>query len=592
MKRDRAINRAGRRVLRHSLPVPAALRPLVLALLALLCHAPAARAADPGVFTLGTADESHGWLVVSEPGTGTPVLVHIPPRAAEPGPSGAARASSDGTIRLAMRLKQLPAAVVGVGPRAYLVFEPRGRNSQRERAVMSQDAIRARLGDTWSSDPVGRLRVHPSLPGDGTLLGLADAGFGPAALLVGVGAEPDAASDGSKGESYSLRVLAGDGWREVQLPKGFSAADRLITWRGGPALLSHDAGALVVHVGHIQPPETPQLKDAPDPSDEDAPPPPPPPPLQADWTREVWAADVLDGWFGAAGLERVVGVGPDLVAVRPTSTGFDLATLTNSRVWPLAHVDMECSEFGVAALDSTSRIIVLGVTIAADPAKENPGQTLAEVSSATGAILYSGPPRSQLPISASDFRFMVAGLLAVMVVVLVMVTRPPAAGEIVLPENTALAEPGRRFAASMADLAVAIMIGSRLADVPVSELVLPITWFTDQGLTAIGLTLAAGIVLSTIGEVMWGRSIGKFMMGCEIISSRQPPTPADAPPADPDAAVIFARPPFHLLLLRNVVKWLLPPVAAIALVDPSGRHRGDMIAGVAVIIRLEPEEEA
>jgi hypothetical protein len=44
-------------------------------------------------------------------------------------------------------------------------------------------------------------------------------------------------------------------------------------------------------------------------------------------------------------------------------------------------------------------------------------------------------------------------------------------------------------------------------------------------------------------------------------------------------------------LIRNVVKWGLPPVAMVGMLDPVGRHRGDLLAMTAVVIEGEPDED-
>ena len=43
--------------------------------------------------------------------------------------------------------------------------------------------------------------------------------------------------------------------------------------------------------------------------------------------------------------------------------------------------------------------------------------------------------------------------------------------------------------------------------------------------------------------------------------------------------------------MRNTVKWCLPPAASLALLEPTGRHRGDLLAGAVVVVRTEPDAD-
>lgn len=616
--------------------------------------------------TIHSAGNSHGWMVVQEPGVQSPALLHFPPR----GASGESRPASDGKVRMVQRLRRTPAMIAGVDNRVYLVFdEPIGTatdsSSQAStpsagRSVMSVEAVRTRLGDGFAFSPAGRLDVRPPLPVGGTLLGLADAGIGPAALLSGAAHLGARQPPSDAGKSvYQLLVLDGSEWRSIELPKNFQSADKLVSLSRRPVLLAHQPdGSLVIYTARL-------LEDAAGPRtrmefaeplfgegasdqrvDESAQPVKPligrtatnagAAPIRATWTRTQVPAVTLaladefadapptgtpqQAWFDGTGNERILGIGPNLIAVRPRAGGADAVTLTTNGIWPLARFDSLHQNFSVAGIDGSQRLLVLSVppreetnaaptgtkenSPASDPsatpkapttpaAKPQPagGQQLFEVSAATGRELYAGPPRSELPITATDFRLMVALLLSIMVLVLVLVMKPGQPGEVILPPNASMAEPGRRFLATLIDALAAALIASRLSDVPLAEAIVPVTWFTEHGLAFIGLFFASGIVIGTAGEAIAGKSLGKFLTGCEVVLAR-PTKPADAAIAATTQNLEEPpRPAFHLLLLRNIVKWLLPPIAAIALVDPTLRHRGDILAGAAVVIFTDPDDD-
>ena len=93
-------------------------------------------------------------------------------------------------------------------------------------------------------------------------------------------------------------------------------------------------------------------------------------------------------------------------------------------------------------------------------------------------------------------------------------------------------------------------------------------------LTVVG----AGLVLGILGEALIGRSVGKVAMGCEVIDVRVTDRPV--------------HPKVWQAATRNVIKWVLSPAAMIGLMDPEGRHRGDSMAGTAVVMPELEEDES
>jgi len=97
-------------------------------------------------------------------------------------------------------------------------------------------------------------------------------------------------------------------------------------------------------------------------------------------------------------------------------------------------------------------------------------------------------------------------------------------------------------------------------------------------------------------EALFGKSPGKLFMGCEVVSivgiGVKPTEPQrDSEILDSDS---LHRPSLANSFVRNVIKWLTLPAAAVGLLDLSRRHRGDQWGKAAVIeryVEVEGEEE-
>jgi uncharacterized RDD family membrane protein YckC len=237
--------------------------------------------------------------------------------------------------------------------------------------------------------------------------------------------------------------------------------------------------------------------------------------------------------------------------------------------------------FSVVPMVDASRVVVLSPPATAGKPKMKsaniPSHTVAEFSILTGREWYAGPTKTANPISRGDFRVVVAVLIALMAMVLFVVLRPNKSPEaITLPEHASLAEPTRRFIAGAIDIIAAVVVGSRLAGVEFDDLFAITTWLSDQAIIAIVSIVGFGFVAGTVGEALTGRSLGKLITGCEVINI--------ANREQPDVS-------FSAALVRNAIKWGLPPVAFLGLFDPGLRHKGDDFARTAVVIWEYPEED-
>ena len=171
-------------------------------------------------------------------------------------------------------------------------------------------------------------------------------------------------------------------------------------------------------------------------------------------------------------------------------------------------------------------------------------------------------------------------LMLMMAVVLLVVLRPSGvAGVVVLPPGLAIAGPGRRLVATAIDGFIGLVVISRALDMSVVEVLgpiaLPATGSIDVG--PLAMAIMVNIAHCSVSEAFFGRSIGKTMMG--LIVARVDAASGGLPAGQ------FRPPSIGRSFARNMIKWVLPPVAMLALSDPGGRHRGDLIARSAVLSR-------
>ncbi|MBZ0171260.1 MAG: RDD family protein, partial [Phycisphaerales bacterium] len=172
-------------------------------------------------------------------------------------------------------------------------------------------------------------------------------------------------------------------------------------------------------------------------------------------------------------------------------------------------------------------------------------------------------------------------LVLVLVVSLFVVLRPvPERDAITLPAGWALATPGRRFVATALDLFICALPVSRALGVPMRQIFTAgVLLDTGDAWVAIPAIFAVGLVYGTITETLFAGTIGKRVIGCRVlrVGSRVEAEPQRLGPAS--------------CFIRNLIKWVLPPVAALAALEPSGRHRGDLIARAVVVVPIVPQEE-
>ena len=540
----------------------------------------------------------HGWFIATAPAIGDGssdasqeradrvLLVHVPPRG-----SGS---EGEGAIRVVTELDQVPEFLAGLGASALVIdkADPAAGPSE-ERSVGGVRAVRAGLGDVWVFDPPGRLRAESGLPGWGRVVGAAALERGAAVLI-------SEASVRAGVTSYELRVLVRGRWRECELPANFASGGRavgLVAMAGGAlGVVAARGETITLWSGVIQPPSTRAftlsetdasgglfgagaLLDDRDAGEPEA--------VAVDWDSTTLVAPIDSagrvllpasgaiGWAygslvyavpGADGSKRVVAASADGGMVLVDVAG---AAGTDSAFVPMGDraVLTWVEQRDGAGVDSDS------------PGEPERVWRIHEISTATGETLFAGPVRQEGPISRREFQAMSIVLVALMIGLLVFVLRPdPADGVANLPTNTAIAEPGRRVFAGLIDFGAALVTASATFDRRVADLIDPSQWVEGLGgAWSLLAVLLMGLILGTITEWLLGRSLGKSLTGCGVVSVR------------PGRG---ARLSFVQALGRNAFKWALAPGAAMLLVDASGRQRGDVVTGTAVVVRARNPQDS
>lgn len=494
----------------------------------------------------GVVEVSHAWVVLARPtpvvsgdeeaaeGSGAPrgVLAHLPPRAV-PGEDGVEPGADAGTARRARDLTRMPEAVAATGDRVVMVFASEGEG--RPRRVLGLRAMATALPDIWAFDPAERLDAYRPLEAAGELRGV---GFVDDRLVALV--------DGT------LWALDGAGlnaaWAEtgVMVPEGArlysDGGSATIVWETGDGVRAASvemgdggltlASALSLSAGSVD--GLPDLMAGGD----------------LVWARTEGGRLSVWAWRPGAGGARALGSydapGEDLVAAPAGERGTRLAVV--------------------------GRRVVGG--------EEGPvGFDLLELSLVSGEVLHEGPVQRALPVSAQEFRILASVLLALTAATLLIAIRPAAdPGVCVLPEGWSLASPSTRAAAWSLDLLLVWWgVGWALGRGPLDFLGVEMLLNPEAGWLSVPLVLATGAILSTACEAVFGRTPGKALFGCRVVRCVEG--------GDQTAGV---RPPsVGRLFLRNLVKWMLPPLPALAVIDGSGgRHRGDGLAHAAVVTRM------
>ena len=537
--------------------LPAAIAAACVLLLMPRAWARLPSAGAPMLETQAYPSATHSWFVMPAAGGREYVLAHVPPR---PASAGSGRPTAQGFYRSVTRLTEVPEALAAWDDAVFAVFAPRadpsGDQGSATRTVRTLRSQRFSDSDLWVDQPSGRMDTLPSLPGLTKLAGFAAGPSGPVALL----------SD-ERDQSLRLLLLSDRTWRAVRLP---DALARTRSEKNG-ARISVFADARGVYLAarrqnnwEVWTAGWVEIK--PDGGS----------PIILDWSEERFAPQGGDAIDPHAKWMRVNG---RWYAVANAGTdAFEVFEISPSFVRKIANVEPVGGIRAIVPLDGLARLMTVSISRQAGPDSK-----MIELSLLTGRVFYSGPAQPLDPLGSGEFRFIAIGLVLAMGLILVLVLRSDEPDGVHLPEGYSFAEPMRRAMATFLDIAIVALLIPRLTGNSVLELLGPMVWLDGEAFETLFLLATLGCIVGTIGETFFGRSPGKLLADCEVIS---------IVPAKPNESGGLNRPRFASSLVRNAIKWFLFPVAALALMDGSGRHRGDQFARAAVVVRFEPDEDS
>ncbi|MBX3366762.1 MAG: RDD family protein [Phycisphaeraceae bacterium] len=519
-----------------------------------------ARAEMPSAGSVsGLAGPSHGWVVLPDPNPRNEratMLAHVAPRAGLYG-------ASDGLLYPAMRLEQPAVAIAAVSDRVYMLFDPPPERDSGSLEVLSLRAVLTPIAGMYAYEPRGRLDAHRSLSRRGGLLGVAGTSEGVFAVVRSdepgaVGGVVVSRLSGSAWDEVTPFPTDGDGGVDLQRPVD------VVTIDGRLGIVGHArGGGLSVWVRSVEP--GPGSENG----DDDA---------------GVWVRRGLASFPDEVPGVRFVGVGSVLVAVGWLGSSLNYWTDIGGGWYRIAAHD-ECGQpVGIVPLGDVGRVVAVwtgegdegGVERGAASAK------VWEVSASTGLVFHDGSAARRGPLSTQDFRALIVLLVGATTAVLLFVIRiGDDSGVLTLPRGVALAPSGRRVAASVIDLCVAVGAVWLLTGASPGQQ-LDVLKLTPGGMGVMGLVdiVVVGFFAGTIAEAFFGCSIGKGLLGCEVLPVVGRET--------------IDRRGLGLLraATRNAVKWALPPAAMLGLFEAGGRHRGDVAAGAVVVERFDPEESS
>lgn len=547
----------------------------------------------------GVPSESHGWFVVVEKESS--IVYHVPPRRSATPPDGALRGAEDGEVQALARVDVVAGAAAAWEDRLYVVSEAEPGFPNADRRVGSIRAVRTSYGDAWTAEPRGGMVAHPSLPG-GRVLSVSAGGGGMAALVERSG-------------GVTLWVLRDRGWVEGTLPAGFvgwsagrtlalpgsassggdragsvsllasgSALELVAVERGGQRawLATFEARERRELPGARYDPTIPGKLARTRPTDRSG-----TEPAALEWVELPGAGGGLTARDTWPTMMVVSGV---RVAAARDGALVRVFTRVGERWVELTRIPGVAGRFACAGLDGNGRMLVGwlseegkegggGGALLPGPGRV-PARTFREVTPTvwegsvfTGRSFYVGESRSAAPVASGELRLLAIALVGVMALALAFVLRTEADDAVVvLPAGASLADPGRRAAASGIDLVVAIGLATRIVGSSVGEVMSIDGLVFGKGLVVLAVALVVGAVVGAGCEAVFGRTVGKWLLGCEVVDMKA------------GVAGHGSRASVWGCVVRNALKWGLPPLTVMAMTDRFGRHMPDRLGRTAVVV--------
>ena len=178
--------------------------------------------------------------------------------------------------------------------------------------------------------------------------------------------------------------------------------------------------------------------------------------------------------------------------------------------------------------------------------EKDPLRTDATIVGLDGSISFQGPVEAASPLSPRDLQLVIFGVMGVVVAAMLFALRADGGTQITLPEDTVIAPPLRRLAATAIDLLPGIAIGIGLASTldAGADPLEPIS-------TAIAVAFLTTLILAAVPEAIFSRTLGKWALGLRTIS------------------VSGERPTWAQALGRTLSKLVFPPIGLLILMHPT-----------------------
>lgn len=474
-------------------------------------------------------DGSRAWTVYRN-SQGEHLLVLIAPR--EASDTLNIKAAPAGQVQAMRPLgRRFPHALAAVGDRAYIVFPAVYANDRRLMRVYSATAFPSPIGGLWVIDPPDRLRTEHPIETQGELLDLQSTRDTVWALLE---------EDGTP----RLLRLDREAWTPVALPDDLSTKRLDLVAIGKSIVLVDRSGTRFKATRY----------------DND----------EQQWTP-------LPDQLPLGGHTQLLASARAIIAI-----DWDEQDLARMRTWSPSGLFTLASDLELpstprySVLDSSNTLLgMYAYTEQGDTIEPTDSIEITEFSLLDNALTFQGAPVASSPVSADEFRFLITMMILVVLGVLVVVIFPDRTGSMLLPDDMVLADPGRRLIATMLDALLVASITARFFNVDTTEiLTLSVIVRPDSTWIVIPATMIVGVAYATISEWRFSATPAKFLVGIRVVRAETGPR---------------SRPKLWSALVRNFIKWILPPVAALALIDPESLHRGDRASRTLVVAPRQPD---
>lgn len=474
-------------------------------------------------------DGSRAWTVYRN-SQGEHLLVLIAPR--EASDTLSIKAAPAGQVQAMRPLgRRFPQALAAVGDRAYIVFPAVYANDRRLMRIYSATAFPSPIGGLWVIDPPDRLRTEHPIETKGELLDLQSTRDTIWALL-----EED--------DTPRLLRLDREAWTPVALPQDLSTKRLDLVAIGNSIVLVDRSGTRFKATRY-------------------------------DNDQQLWTP--LPDQLPLGGHTQLLASARAIIAI-----DWDEQDLARMRTWSPAGLFTLASDLELpstprySVLDSSNTLLgMYAYTEQGDTIEPTDSVEITEFSLLDNAITFQGAPVASSPVSADEFRFLITMMILVVLGVLVVVIFPDRTGSMLLPDDMVLADPGRRLIATMLDALLVASITARFFNVDTTEiLTLSVIVRPDSTWIVIPATMIVGVAYATITEWRFSATPAKLLVGIRVVRAETGPR---------------MRPKLWSALVRNFIKWILPPVAALALIDPESLHRGDRASRTLVVTPRQPD---